>query len=310
MAANGLLFYSRLEKVLDVDEDEEAKAFNLLEKNFRKLFCKGNRFGRGNRFGKGRESRRRTTLLLEEHEAIVKMEMNTKMMQHENEELLSFNKDFAKTFEKLLNEKCSLESKNSKLLRKINDLEFEVKKHVNDKEVVCLECDLLPDDWIVDSRYTKHMTGNKRLFTLYKVCLKCDLLPDDCIVDSGCTKHMNGNRRLFTSYKAYDDGHVVFGSNLKGKVIGGVLNKETMRMEESLNVTFDKSLPKPKSSSSVEDDRIIEPLVHNPVRSPSLEVNASEPGHPKCLKEARGHPIEQVIGELNERTLSSKTKQA
>ncbi|GJT45198.1 hypothetical protein Tco_0953913 [Tanacetum coccineum] len=55
------------------------------------------------------------------------------------------------------------------------------------------------------------------------VCLKCDLLPDDWIVDSGCTKHMTGNRRLFTSYKAYDGGHVVFGSNLKGKVIGGVI---------------------------------------------------------------------------------------
>ncbi|GJU81172.1 hypothetical protein Tco_1283537 [Tanacetum coccineum] len=44
----------------DVDE-EEAEAFNLLARNFRKFFCKGNRFGRGNqfsngsnRFGKGR----------------------------------------------------------------------------------------------------------------------------------------------------------------------------------------------------------------------------------------------------------------
>ncbi|GJS19221.1 retrotransposon protein [Tanacetum coccineum] len=32
---------------------------------------------------------------------------------------------------------------------------------------------------------------------------------------------MTENRRLFTSYKAYDGGHVVFGSNLKGKVVGG-----------------------------------------------------------------------------------------
>ncbi|GJW95553.1 retrovirus-related pol polyprotein from transposon TNT 1-94 [Tanacetum coccineum] len=53
-----------------------------------------------------------------------------------------------------------------------------------------------------------------------EVCLKCDLLPDNWIMDSGCTKHMTENRRLFSSYKAYDDGHVVFGSNLKGKVIG------------------------------------------------------------------------------------------
>ncbi|GKE66362.1 hypothetical protein Tco_1520523, partial [Tanacetum coccineum] len=70
------------------------------------------------------------------------------------------------------------------------------------------------------------------------------------------------------------------------------------------------SLPEPKSSSLVEDDRINEPIVPNPVRSPSLEANASELSYPKSLKEARGHLIEQVIGELNERTLRSKSKLA
>ncbi|GJX55367.1 retrovirus-related pol polyprotein from transposon TNT 1-94 [Tanacetum coccineum] len=53
-----------------------------------------------------------------------------------------------------------------------------------------------------------------------KVCLKCDLQLNDWIADCGCTKHMTGNRRLFTLYKEYDGGHVVFGSNLKGRVIG------------------------------------------------------------------------------------------
>ncbi|GJY85260.1 hypothetical protein Tco_0499286 [Tanacetum coccineum] len=81
-----------------------------------------------------------------------------------------------------------------------------------------------------------------------------------------------------------------------------------MRIKESLNVTFDESLPKPKLSPSIEDDRIIEPIVQNPIRSPSLEANASEPGYPNSLKEARGHPIEQVIGELNERTLRTYGK--
>ncbi|GJW85775.1 retrovirus-related pol polyprotein from transposon TNT 1-94, partial [Tanacetum coccineum] len=51
--------------------------------------------------------------------------------------------------------------------------------------------------------------------------LKKNKAPDDWIVDSGCTKHMTKNRRLFTSYKAYDGGHVVLGSNLKGKVVSG-----------------------------------------------------------------------------------------
>ncbi|GJZ18308.1 DUF4219 domain-containing protein [Tanacetum coccineum] len=114
---------------------------------------------------------------------------------------------------------------------------------------------------------------------------------------------------VIDSQEEYDGGHVVFGSNLKGKVIGGghanmrlvqnlasnelvrnlqklsfkrhfcdmcalgsqgysqtskayiVLNKETMKIEESLNVTFDESLPEPKSSSLVEDDKIDEPKV-------------------------------------------------
>ncbi|GJS58616.1 hypothetical protein Tco_0653400 [Tanacetum coccineum] len=83
-----------------------------------------------------------------------------------------------------------------------------------------------------------------------------------------------------------------------------------MRIEESLKVTFDESLPEPKSSPSVEDNRINEPIVQDLNGSSSLQVNVSDEGYLKSLKEARGHPIEQVIGELNERTLESKTKQA
>nr|GEV08185.1 retrovirus-related Pol polyprotein from transposon TNT 1-94 [Tanacetum cinerariifolium] len=59
-----------------------------------------------------------------------------------------------------------------------------------------------------------------------------------------------------------------------------VLNKEIIRIKESLNVTFDESLPEPKSSPLVEDDRINEPTVQNPVRSSSLEVNVLESGYP------------------------------
>nr|GEX18965.1 copia protein [Tanacetum cinerariifolium] len=38
--------------------------------------------------------------------------------------------------------------------------------------------------------------------------------------DSGCSKHMTGNRKLFTSYKAYNGGNVNFGSNLRDNIIG------------------------------------------------------------------------------------------
>ncbi|GKA24880.1 hypothetical protein Tco_0710913, partial [Tanacetum coccineum] len=54
-------------------------------------------------------------------------------------------------------------------------------------------------------------------------------------------------------------------------------------------------VPKPKSSPSVEDDMINEPIVQDLNGSPSLQVNVSDEGYPKSVKEARGQPIEQVI---------------
>ncbi|GJV07271.1 putative ribonuclease H-like domain-containing protein [Tanacetum coccineum] len=38
--------------------------------------------------------------------------------------------------------------------------------------------------------------------------------------DSGCSNHMTGNRKLFSTYKAYNGGNVIFGSNLRGNIIG------------------------------------------------------------------------------------------
>ncbi|GKA24038.1 retrovirus-related pol polyprotein from transposon TNT 1-94 [Tanacetum coccineum] len=51
----------------------------------------------------------------------------------------------------------------------------------------------------------------------FKICLGIDLEPDEWIKDSGCSKHMTGNRKLFSTYKAYNGGNVIFGSNLHGK---------------------------------------------------------------------------------------------
>ncbi|GJZ60032.1 hypothetical protein Tco_0615848 [Tanacetum coccineum] len=37
-----------------------------------------------------------------------------------------------------------------------------------------------------------------------EICLRVDLEPDEWVEDSGCTKHMTGNRKLFSTYKAYN----------------------------------------------------------------------------------------------------------
>ncbi|GJY42465.1 retrovirus-related pol polyprotein from transposon TNT 1-94 [Tanacetum coccineum] len=53
-----------------------------------------------------------------------------------------------------------------------------------------------------------------------EICLGINLEPDEWIKDSGCSKHMTGNRKLFSTYKANNGGNVIFGSNLRGNIIG------------------------------------------------------------------------------------------
>ncbi|GJX29726.1 retrovirus-related pol polyprotein from transposon TNT 1-94 [Tanacetum coccineum] len=53
-----------------------------------------------------------------------------------------------------------------------------------------------------------------------EICLGVDLEPHEWIKDSGCSKHMTGNQNLFSTYKAYSSGNVIFGSNLRGNIIG------------------------------------------------------------------------------------------
>ncbi|GJT03047.1 retrovirus-related pol polyprotein from transposon TNT 1-94 [Tanacetum coccineum] len=53
-----------------------------------------------------------------------------------------------------------------------------------------------------------------------QICLGIDLEPDEWIKDSGCSKHMTGNQKLFSTYTTYNGGNVIFGSNLRGNIIG------------------------------------------------------------------------------------------
>ncbi|GJS40796.1 retrovirus-related pol polyprotein from transposon TNT 1-94 [Tanacetum coccineum] len=52
-----------------------------------------------------------------------------------------------------------------------------------------------------------------------KIRLGVDMEPDEWIKDSGYSKHMTGNRKIFSTYKAYNGGNVIFGSNLHGNII-------------------------------------------------------------------------------------------
>ncbi|GJZ64946.1 retrovirus-related pol polyprotein from transposon TNT 1-94 [Tanacetum coccineum] len=78
-----------------------------------------------------------------------------------------------------------------------------------------------------------------------EICLEVDLEPDEWIKDSGCSKHMTGNRKLFSTYKAYNGGNVIFGSNLRGNIIGK--GHANMRLIQSLaSKELVRNLPKLK----------------------------------------------------------------
>ncbi|GKA56314.1 zf-CCHC domain-containing protein [Tanacetum coccineum] len=154
------------------------------------------------------------------------------------------------------------------------------------------------------------------------ICLGIELKPDEWIKDSGCFKHMTGNQKLFSTYKAYNEGNVVFGSNLYGNIIGkgqicdnkckvifsehdSEITKDG-KVIESLNVTFDETPPPSKTSPLVDDDldeqeaiKVTErKSLENDIEDETLEVDKIV-----NIKESKNHPLDNIIVNLNQRTL-------
>ncbi|GJT43604.1 hypothetical protein Tco_0952319 [Tanacetum coccineum] len=80
-----------------------------------------------------------------------------------------------------------------------------------------------------------------------------------------------------------------------------------MKVEESLNVKFDET-PPPSSPPLVDDDLLEVDIIEN--QSKDLEVKENEPLNKQIsnIKESKDHPLETVIGNLNQRTLRSQVQ--
>ncbi|GJV09737.1 retrovirus-related pol polyprotein from transposon TNT 1-94 [Tanacetum coccineum] len=87
-----------------------------------------------------------------------------------------------------------------------------------------------------------------------------------------------------------------------------ILNKHTRKVEESLNVTFYETPPPSKTSPLVDDDLDEEEAIkvtkkknlENDIVHETFEIDKIV-----NIKESRNHPLENVIGNLNQRTLRS-----
>ncbi|GJR60505.1 retrovirus-related pol polyprotein from transposon TNT 1-94 [Tanacetum coccineum] len=185
-----------------------------------------------------------------------------------------------------------------------------------------------------------------------EICLGVNLEPDEWIKDSGCSKHMTGNRKLFSSYKAYNGGKTpyellrgrkpnlnyfrVFRSkcfilntsdyltkfdpksyedvflgysqNSKAYII---LNKQTIKVKESLIVTFNETPPPPKTPPLEDDELVKEETIEVSKTKPKgndLEDISLENNQMANIKESKSHLLENVIGNLNQRTLKSQAQ--
>ncbi|GJY13007.1 retrovirus-related pol polyprotein from transposon TNT 1-94 [Tanacetum coccineum] len=108
--------------------------------------------------------------------------------------------------------------------------------------------------------------------------------------------------------KSYKGVFLGYSENSKAYII---LNKHTRKVEESLNVTFDET-PQPSKTSPLVDDNLdkeeaikvtAKKKLENDIVDETLEIDEIV-----NIKESRNHPLENVIGNLNQRTLRSQAQ--
>ncbi|GJT97559.1 retrovirus-related pol polyprotein from transposon TNT 1-94 [Tanacetum coccineum] len=108
--------------------------------------------------------------------------------------------------------------------------------------------------------------------------------------------------------KSYEGILLGYSQNSKAYII---LNKHTRKVKELLNVTFDETPPLSKTSPLVDDDLDEEEAIkvtekknlENDIVDETLEIDEIV-----NIKESRNHPLENVIGNLNQRTHRSQAQ--
>ncbi|GKD99329.1 retrovirus-related pol polyprotein from transposon TNT 1-94 [Tanacetum coccineum] len=108
--------------------------------------------------------------------------------------------------------------------------------------------------------------------------------------------------------KSYEGVFLGCSQNSKAYII---LNKHTIKIKESLNVTFDETPPPSKTSPLVDDDLDEEESIEvtekknleNDIEDETLEVDEIV-----NIKESKNHILGNVIGNLNQRTLRSQAQ--
>ncbi|GJT91768.1 retrovirus-related pol polyprotein from transposon TNT 1-94 [Tanacetum coccineum] len=153
---------------------------------------------------------------------------------------------------------------------------------------ICLGINLELDEWIKDSGCSKHMTGN----TPYKL-LRGRKLNLNYFRVFGSKCFILNTKDYLTKFdpKSYEGVFLGYSQNSKAYII---LNKQTMKVEESLNVTFDETPPPPKTSPLEDDELVEEEAIEVSKTKPignDLEDISLENNQIVNIKESKTHPL-------------------
>ncbi|GJS15776.1 retrovirus-related pol polyprotein from transposon TNT 1-94 [Tanacetum coccineum] len=177
---------------------------------------------------------------------------------------------------------------------------------------ICLGVDLEPNEWIKDSGCSKHMTGqicdNKCRVTFREH--DSEITKDGKVIGRAHASHKAKN--IVSMTRCLELLHLDLFDPSAVRSYGGnrytlVLVDDYSRLiEESLNVTFDETPPPSKTSPLVDDDldeeeaiKVTEKkILENDIEDETLDIDEVV-----NIKESRNHPLENVLGNLNQRTL-------
>nr|GEU57898.1 retrovirus-related Pol polyprotein from transposon TNT 1-94 [Tanacetum cinerariifolium] len=108
--------------------------------------------------------------------------------------------------------------------------------------------------------------------------------------------------------KSYEGIFLGYSQNSKAYIIP---NKHTKKVKESLNVTLNET-PPPSTTSPLVNDELDEEEAIKVTEKKNLEINIKdetlEIDEIVNIKESKNHPLENVIGNLNQRTIRSQAQ--
>ncbi|GJR37911.1 retrotransposon ORF1 [Tanacetum coccineum] len=134
---------------------------------------------------------------------------------------------------RIINKNKHLKTKNESLKRNVSELKTKI--DILEKVPVPLTTELACSS--EQHRPSDGTAENGKELGSNIVRQKVNLEPDEWIQDSGCSRHMTGNKDLFSSYKTFNGGNVLFGSNTKSKIIGkGTISHNSLSIHDVSHV--------------------------------------------------------------------------